>query len=269
MPRDHWIEEWERQAIIDFHMEHPTDGYRRITFMMIDLNLVAVSPATTYRVLSKAGLMRRWNPPASCKGTGFEQPLAAHEHWHVDIAYINIRGTFFFMTSVLDGYSRFIVHWDIRARMTEADVEIVMQKARERFPDTAPRVISDNGPQFIAKDFKEFVRQSGMTHVKTSPYYPQSNGKVERWHKTVKGECIRRKTPLSLEEAKRIVGEYVDYYNDKRLHSAIGFIAPRDKLEGRAKAIHAKRDRRLEEARERRKTKRRAERARASPAPAA
>jgi hypothetical protein len=82
------------------------------------------------------------------------------------------------------------------------------------------------GPQFIAKDFKEFIRLSGMTHVRTSPHYPQSNGKLERFHKTLKGECIRSKTPLFLDDAKRLVAEYVDRYNTVRLHSAIGYIAP-------------------------------------------
>lgn len=260
VPRDHWLEDWEKQAIIDFHREHPTEGYRRLTFMMLDLNIVAVSPTSTWRVLSRAGLLRRFAAGPSKKGTGFEQPLAAHEHWHVDLAYLNIRGTFFFLCSVLDGYSRFIVHWDIRVNMTEADVEIVLQKAHERFPEARPRIISDNGPQFIAKDFKEFIRQRGMTHVRTSPYYPQSNGKLERFHQTIKGECIRQKTPLSLEEAKRVAAAYVDHYNRRRLHSAIGFVAPIDKLEGRAEAIFAERDRKLEAARERRSQKRQQQR---------
>jgi len=83
-------------------------------------------------------------------------------------------------------------------------VEIIIQRAKEKYPDVRPRIISDNGPQFIAKDFKEFIRLSGMTHVKTSPYYPQSNGKIERWHQSVKRECIRPKTPLSLDEARRL-----------------------------------------------------------------
>ena len=87
--------------------------------------------------------------------------------------------------------------------MTEADIEIILERAKERYPGVKPRVISDNGPQFIAKDFKEFIRISGMTHIRTSPYYPQSNGEIERWHKSLKGECIRPGTPLSLEDAWR------------------------------------------------------------------
>ena len=76
--------------------------------------------------------------------------------------------------------------------MREADIEIVLERAREKFPDAHPRVITDNGPQFIARDFHEFIRLCGMTHVRTSPYYPQSNGKVERWHGTLKRDCLRR-----------------------------------------------------------------------------
>ena len=206
------------------------------------------------------------NHKPSIKGTGFEQPLRPHEHWHVDISYINVAGTFFYLCSLLDGYSRFIVHWEIRESMTEADVETIIQRAREQFPGERPRIISDNGPQFIAKDFKEFIRICGMTHVRTSPYYPQSNGKIERWHKTLKGECIRVKTPLSLEDARRLVADFVAHYNEVRLHSAIGYVTPADKLAGRDRQIFAERDRKLEAARERRKAAREASRAGAADA---
>jgi putative transposase len=112
------------------------------------------------------------------------------------------------------------------------------------------------GPQFIAKDFKEFIRLSGMTHVRTSPYYPQSNGKIERWHKSLKAECIRPGTPLSLEDARRLVEGYVEHYNNVRLNSAIGYITPKDMLAGHQQEIQAKRDRKLEAAREQRKNRR-------------
>jgi hypothetical protein len=186
------------------------------------------------------------------------QPLKPHQHWHVDVSYLNIAGTFYFLCSILDGCSRYIVHWEIREKMEEADVQTIIQRARELFPGVTPRIISDNGPQFIAKDFKEFIRVCGMTHVKTSPYYPQSNGKIERWHKTLKGDCIRVLTPLSLDDARRIVADYVVHYNTVRLHSAIGYITPRDKLIGRDPEIFAARDRKLAEARARRRQQRQA-----------
>ena len=257
IPRDFWLQDWERQAIIRYWLDHPDEGYRRLTYMMLDADVVAVSPSTVYRVLHQAGLLRRWNfKGPSSKGRGFDQPLQRHEHWHIDIAYINIHGTFYYLCSILDGCSRYIVHWEIREHMTEADVEITLQRAREKFAEAQPRIISDNGPQFIARDFKEFIRHCGMTHVRTSPYYPQSNGKIERWQKSVKCECIRPQSPLSVNDARRIVNRYVDHYNHVRLHSAIGYIAPRDKLQGRAEQIFAERDAKLATARQARRARR-------------
>jgi putative transposase len=228
--------------------------------MMLDADVVAVSPSSVYRVLCTAGVIRKHNSKSSLKGKGFQQPLRSHEHWHVDISYINVAGTFFYLCSLLDGCSRFIIHWEIRQAMTEADVETIIQRAREQFPGVRPRIISDNGPQFIAKDFKEFIRICGMTHVRTSPYYPQSNGKKERWYKTLKGECIRVKTPLSLEDARRVVADFVAHYNGIRLHRAIGYVAPADKLAGLEAVIFAERDRKLNAARERRRAAREAAR---------
>ena len=174
----------------------------------------------------------------------------------MDISYVNICGTFYYLTSVLDGCSRFLVHWELRESMRESDVEIVLQRARETVPGERPRIITDNGPQFIARDFQAFLRLSGMTHVRTSPYYPQSNGKIERWHGTLKQDCLRPNVPLSLEDARRLVEDFVNHYNHKRLHSAIGYITPADMLAGRAAEIFAERDRKLEAARERRRSAR-------------
>ena len=267
IPRDHWLEPWERDAIVEYYDQHPLEGYRRLAFMMLDDNVVAASPSSVYRVLRAAGRMQRWNRTASSKGTGFVQPLQPHQHWHIDIAYINVAGTFHYLCTVLDGFSRFIVHWELRPAMTEADVEVVIQRAREAFPDATPRIISDNGPQFIANDFKKFIRLTGMTHVRTSPYYPQSNGKIERWHKTLKSTAIRPKPPRSVDHSLETVREFVQHYNDTRLHSAIGYVTPADKLHGRDAQILAIRDQRLEAARERRR-ERRAAAATAAAAPA-
>ena len=134
--------------------------------------------------------------------------------------------------------------------MTEADVELIVQRAVEKHPEAKPRLISDNGPQFVAKDFKVFIRLAGMTHVRTSPYYPQSNGKIERWHKTVKATTIRPKAPASLDQARELVGSFVEHYNNVRLHSAIGYVSPADKLAGREQTIWSERDLKLEAARE-------------------
>jgi putative transposase len=244
IPRDHWLSEEEKQAILDYEREYPLEGYRRLAFMMLDDEVAAASPATVYRVLKSADRLRRPSPSNERRGKGFH--------------HLNICGTFYHLCSILDGYSRYVVHWEIRETMLEDDAEIVVQRAREKFPGENPRIISDNGPQFIAKDFKQFIRLCGMTHVTTSPYYPQSNGKKERWFGALKRQCIRPGTPLSLEEARRLVARFIEHYNTVRLHSAIGYVSPADKLLGLEPVIHAERDRKLEEARRRRQQMRQA-----------
>lgn len=252
-PKEHWLAEAEKAAIITYYADHRQSGYRRLTYMMLDENVVAVSPSSVYRVLSTAGLLRASTTEPSQKGQGFDQPQRPHQQWHIDITYINICGTFYYLCTILDGYSRYIVHWEIRAVMTAADVETVLQRAREKFPQATPRIISDNGPQFIARDFKQFIRFCGMQHVRTSPYYPQSNGKIERWHQTLKQECIRPGTPLSPTDAKQLVTAFVQQYNDHRLHSAIGYITPTDKLNQRETKIFDQRRQKLAQACEARK----------------
>ena len=178
LPRATWLRSWERQAILDYEQEHSEEGYRRLTYMMLDANVVAVSPSSVYRVLKAADRLGQRSGRASSKGTGFVQATRPHEHWHMDVSYLNICGTFYYLCSILDGYSRYLVHWEIRECMTETDVETILQRGREDYPKARPRIISDNGSQFVARDFKSFVRACGMTHVRTSPYYPQSNGKI-------------------------------------------------------------------------------------------
>src|SRR5690606_17472906 len=123
-------EPWEKRAIAEFAVAHPLEGYRRLCFIMLDQNVVAVSPASVYRVLKAEGLLgARWQKPTR-KGTGFVQPLQPHDHWHIDFSYLKLGGTFYHLCSVLHACSRFIVAWDIRETMTEADAEIVLQRAR-------------------------------------------------------------------------------------------------------------------------------------------
>ena len=253
IPKDGWLLEWEKQAIVEFAFGHPGEGYRRLAYMMIDVDIVAVSPSSVYRLLRERRVIIPSTGKPSRKGTGFNQPSGKHRHWHIDITYVNISGTFYYLCAVIDGWSRHMVHCEIHESMKVDQVEVVLERGIEKFPAARPRIISDNGSQFIARDFKEYIRQKGMTHVRTSPYYPQSNGKIERWNGSLKRECIRPMTPLSLEDARRVVGRYVEHYNNERLHSAIGYITPLDKLEGRAEEIIAQRKAKLSTARDRRR----------------
>lgn len=253
-PKSHWLLPEERQAIITYAKAHRFESHRRLTYQMLDQDIVAVSPSSVYRVLKAEGLLNRWNQtPLPATKKGFDQPAHPHEHWHIDIKYVRVDVAFYFLISVMDGYSRYILHFELRPSMTTRDVEITLERTRERYPNIQPRLISDNGPQFIAKDFHEYLKWVGLQQVRTGIAHPQSNGKLERYHRTLEEECIRQKPLLDLEDARQQIQRYVDYYNTRRLHSALFYLTPDDFLNGRVEQRVWERETKLQLAKEQRK----------------
>lgn len=255
-PKRHWLTPLEQEAILDFaksyilsHQYYLNDGYRRITYAGIDKNLFACSPTTVYRLLSTAGLLKKWKiGKTSSKGSGFKQPIKPHKHWHTDIKYINYKGTFLFLISIMDGYSRYIVYHELRSSMTEFDIEIVIQRALEKYPEHKPRIISDNGSQYTSKDFQLYMKEVGLKHIRTSPSYPQSNGKIERFHRSLEEECLRTTSMINMDDARNQVAKYIDHYNNERLHSSLFYLRPVDFLNGHVQELLKERQEKLDKA---------------------
>jgi len=157
----------ERDAVPAYAREPPGEGYRRLAYMMIDADVAALSPSTVYRILKAGDLIGR-SPRPSRKGTGFKQPSAPHSHWHTDFTYLNLSGEFYFLGAVLDGYSRKVLAWDIAPTMTSGDAQIVLQRAREAYPEARPRLISDNGKQFVGREFTSLLKTCGFSQVSCS-----------------------------------------------------------------------------------------------------
>jgi len=234
-PKAHHITPDERAAVIAFAREHQELGHKRLSYAMADAGVAAVRPTTVYQILKEAGLIGRWKQPAiTAHKTGFDQPSLPHEQWHTDIAYLNILGTQYFLISVLDGFSRAIIHHEVRVQMETRDVELVIQRALDTLltGTPRPRIISDNGSQYVSGQFKVFLRNTGCAHSKARVRHPQSNGKIERWHKTIKSECVRRAALGGLDEARGVLTDYVREYNESRLHSALNYLTPADYLKG-------------------------------------
>ena len=250
MPKKNWILNSEKESIIKYAKKHENEGYRRLTYMMIDENIAAVSPASTYRILSNAGMLNKWKKVSSRKkGSGFDQPENIHQHWHIDIKYVNYKGTFLFLISIIDGYSRYIVHHELRCNMQESDVEITLQRAIEKFSSYNPKIISDNGTQFISRDFHEFLSFVELKHIRTSVAYPQGNGKIERFHRTVNEEHLCKTSMIDIDDARNQLNSYIDYYNNKRLHSALFYLTPSDFLYNRIDQKIKERENKLNAAR--------------------
>jgi transposase InsO family protein len=234
-PKGHHLTPAERAAIVAYKRQHPGIGYRRLAYRMLDAGVVAVPASSVYRVISEAGLATCWTQtPGQAHKQGFDQPQRIHEQWHTDIAYLNILGTNYFFIGVLDGYSRAIMHHEVRLDMTTTDVEIVVERALAHLPHgtPTPRLISDNGAQYVSRQFKSYLRERDVSHSRARPYHPQSNGKMERFHKSLKVECVRITAMSDLEEARRLIGRYVQDYNAQRLHSALHYLTPADYLRG-------------------------------------
>jgi transposase InsO family protein len=216
--------------------------------MMIDENVVCVSPSTVYRILDKHDLLYRWKKSVSV-GNIPAKPKAPDVRWHTDILYLWVAGRWYFLVTVIDGYSRYIVSWRLLFSMVADDVVSVIEEALESTPGAHPQVVSDNGPQFISKEFRQLIKQHTLVDIKTMRRHPESNGLIERYHRTFREEGIGDQSPASYYDACELIAKWVHYYNNHRLHSAIEYLRPIDYYRGEPEKLVKERLEKLEKAR--------------------
>jgi putative transposase len=240
----------EEAAVLDFRKKNRDIGYRKFSWLMNDNNIAYLSESAVYKVLAKHNLLGRFS---SCKDSASKEyknkPKHVHHHWHADIAYIKINGIFYFLIMILDGYSRYILDWELMPDMLGSSVEAVVQRAKQKYPKAKPMLITDNGCQFISLDFKRLLSNLEIQHVRTRRNHPQTNGKIERLNGTVKQEAIRTKHPTSFLDAVAFLENYVDKYNNHRLYAGIHFLRPADILNKKALTTLKLRRRNLKKAR--------------------
>ena len=152
------------------------------------------------------------------------KPKYVHHHWHTDIAYIKINGIFYFLIMMLDGYSRYMLDWELMPDMLGGSVELFVQKVKDKYQFAKPKLINDNGSQFISLEFKKLLHKLEIQQVFTRRNHPQTNGKIERLNGIVKQEAIRPNSPQSYQEAWDILNNYCYQYNHQRLHAGINFL---------------------------------------------
>ena len=211
----HGILAEEKEAVIRYALEHPKEGYRRLAWMMVDEDVAYVSPSSVYRILSDADLLYRWKRSQRA-GVPPAEPTGPNERWHTDLMYLRVEDTWYFLVTVLDAYSRYVVHWDLLTSMTAAAVRVVVQDALKKTGAT-PEVVTDNGSQFKAKDFRELVRDFELEHIRIRTYHPESNGRIERFHRSTRG-ALEEQDLKNLGKARQIIGRWVEFYNTRRLH---------------------------------------------------
>jgi putative transposase len=240
----------EEEAVLQYRKNHREIGYRKLTWEMNDKEVSALSESMVYQVLKKHDLLGPVQVTGSPATKEYQhKPSKVHEHWHIDIAYIKIKGVFYFLVMMLDGYSRYILGWDLMSDMLGSSVEDFVVRVREMYPNCSPKLINDNGSQFISRDFKVLLSRLEIQQVFTRRNHPQTNGKIERLNGTIKQEAIRPDAPSSYDEAYNTIDRYVRYYNSHRLHASINYLRPEDLFLGREQTILNQRKQRLHQAR--------------------
>lgn len=232
--------------MVAYALAHPKDGYRRLAWQVVDADVAYVSPSTVYRILHDADLLYRWKR-GNHSGAAPTPPTRVHEHWHTDLMYLRVGDGWYFLVTVLDAYSRYVVHWELLATMAAADVRYVMQHALEE-TGAHPRVVTDNRPQFTATEFKDLVRRFAVEHIRIRTYHPELNRLVERFHRSTR-EALGDEAVRTVAPARALVGEWVRAYNETRLHAGLGYLTPAEYYRGDPAARRRERQAKLERGR--------------------
>ena len=243
----------EVKAAVEYAKIHPREGYRRLAWMMVDDDIVYLKPTTVYRILDKHDLLYRWKRPEP--GLARKVPVATYpdEVWHVDLMYLWVKGRWYFLVTVLDSYSRYVVHWELALSMLASEVADIIAAALEKVPGKRPRIVRDNGSQFVSKEWREVIKHFEIEEIPIRVRHPESNGRIERYHRSVREEAFGDEEKEDYYQARDLLDQWVKYYDNERLHSALNYLRPVDYYRGNPEALMADRKDRLAKAAARRK----------------
>ncbi len=249
-PRQFWnrIPETERKRVVEVALEQPEVTPRELAWHITDELGVFISESSVYRILKDFDLVASPTHIVLTAKDKFDQPTRrVHELWQTDFTYMRvIDWGWYYLSTILDDFSRYVIAWELRQGMSAEDVTSVLDLAVERSGVQGvpvhhrPRLLSDNGGAYISSDLRDYLEGLKMTHTRGRPYHPMTQGKIERWHRTMKDVVMLRNytIPQDLEQA---VGEFVEYYNHKRVHESLGNLTPADIYEGRGREIQTAR----------------------------
>jgi transposase InsO family protein len=242
----------ERVAICQFALQHPKIGYRKLTWMMIDSEVVCVGESTVYRVLDAADLLSRWKRSEASSGEYHFRPTGPNQQWHTDVMYVWVACRFYFLLSFVDAFSRYVVHHKLLLTLDGKSVSTELQAALEKNPGSEPRVVHDHGGEFVNKDVAAVIKAHSLIDIKTRLKHPESNGIVERFNGTVRDETNNDYGNNYL-QAEGIIDKLITHYNDERLHAGLGYMAPAIWHRGNPEQVRERRAGQIAAARARRK----------------
>jgi len=244
------IPDHERERVRDLALEHPELSPRELAWQITDQEGWYVSESSVYRILKSFDLITSPAYIVLSAKDRFQHPTRrVHELWQTDFTYFKIIGWgWYYLSTVLDDYSRYILAWKLCTTMTATDVTETLDLAVEKTGVDRvqvrhrPRLLSDNGPCYVSKELQQYLDERGMGHTRGKPFHPMTQGKIERYHRTMKN-VVKLQNYYLPGELEAEIGRFVDYYNHERVHESIDNLRPVDVLEGRRREILTRRDR--------------------------
>ncbi|MDQ3699186.1 MAG: integrase core domain-containing protein [Gemmatimonadota bacterium] len=238
-----------------FARRHPELRHRALAWTMIDEDVAYLSPSAVYRILADEGLVVRWVPPARGRGRKPLPPKGPNQLWQTDLRHVKVGGRTYYLLVFLDIFSRLVVHYELLRWMDGETVSLGAQAALERVEPSLRsriRIQSDNGSAYVSADFARVLAEHKVGHHRIWPHTPEQNGFVERVLRTL-GEPLHEDELASFDQAREAIGEIVEWYNHRRLHSAIGYLTPAAVHAGESEQLQAGRRLKLVQARHRRR----------------
>jgi putative transposase len=233
----------EERRILAVAREFSDLSSRQLAAWITDHEGFAVSESTVYRILKREGLVKRQETQPSAANEYHTKTTRPHQMWATDASYFKVVGWgYYYLVTVMDDYSRFILGWKLQKDMSANSLIEVVQNAVDATGMTdvpvedRTKLLSDNGAGYVSRAFRDYLNLVGIGHILAAPYHPQTNGKVERYQQSLKKEVnqLPYEIPSQLERA---IADFVDYYNYRRYHKALGNVTPADVLNGRREEI--------------------------------
>ena len=235
-----------RNEVVEFALNVPELSPRELAWRIIDQKKYFISESSVYRILKSRGLITSPAYIVMRAADEFkDKTTRVNQMWQTDFTYFKIVGWgWYYLSTVLDDYSRYIVHWELCSNMKVDDVTRTLDRALEKADlnkENAPRLLSDNGSCYISSELTDYIQHKGMSHVRGKPLHPQTQGKIERYHRSMKNVVKLENYYLPGDLINRLK-EFVEYYNNKRYHESIQNLTPADVYFGRDQQILKQRE---------------------------
>lgn len=245
-----WARQWNavpervREAVVQLALERTELSPRELACRYTDSKRYFVSESTVYRILKEQDLITSPAYVLLQASESFKHPTRrVHELWQTDFTHLRVVGWgWYYLSTVMDDFSRFIIAWMLSSTMGTTDVQNTLDLALQRTGLTQvhvrhrPRLLSDNGPAYVSAELRCYLSSIGMTHTRGAPYHPMTQGKIERWHRSMKN-VIKLEHYYSPGELEAAIGNFVDYYNHKRYHESLNNVTPADVYYGRHRDV--------------------------------